>query len=88
MTPGIDQVSPEELARYRERIEDLRGVSVDASEKAIREIMSRNSAAQVRIDAALAALASRHGESASEHLHRIKFAVGLIVMPINAFEGR
>jgi hypothetical protein len=39
------------------------------------------------IDAALAALAPRHGESASAHLHRIKFAVGLIVMPINAFEG-
>ncbi|MDC8980681.1 hypothetical protein PR370_01035 [Mycobacterium marinum] len=64
-----------ELALYRSVLHRCRESAVDASEEAVKAVMTRNSAVLGVIDAAVAALDPRPGESAAEHRRRIDAAV-------------
>lgn len=83
---GHAPVRGEDLERYRAELERCRAAAVESAEMAIAAIMGHNGLVLSQIDAALAELAPRQGESAFEHRRRVEAAIAELGSPEMTFE--
>lgn len=87
MSADVDQVSSEELQRYRAELTRLRVLAIESADQAIKAVMVHNGTVLRRIDAAMAELEPRPGESEFEHRRRIEVAIMQLHSDETDFEG-
>ncbi|MEM6109212.1 hypothetical protein AAHS21_23695 [Mycobacterium sp. 050272] len=87
MSSDVERVSREEIDRYRGVFFTLRESAVEASDRAIREIMATNSRVVGQIDAAVGELEPRQDEAPQEHRDRIAGLLADLLGGHNYFPG-
>lgn len=72
------QLSSEELDGYRVVLRSCREAAVATADGAIQAIMAQNRQVLARVDAAIAEVEPKAGESASDHRRRIEIATATL----------